>query len=204
MKTSTIEKIEKTEFTASAISRADEELFAACRRGDAAAWDKLVDRYQRLVSTIPRRAGLSEDVVEEVFQEVFLTLFEKLDDIEQPERLRSWLVTTAKFKTWRAFSREKISFQSYDFEEIGGIEGAFEVPDESPLPDAVLIEIEQQHLIRTAIDSLDERSKKIITMLYLSEPPASYAAVAAEIGVAETSISPLRARSLEKLVKLLR
>ena len=201
MKTAILEKIE---FSASSINLSDEELFSACRRGDESAWDKLVDRYQRLVCAIPRRAGLSEDLVEEVFQEVFLTLLEKLDDIEQPDRLRAWLVTTAKFKTWRVFKGEKISFQSFDFEEIGGIEGAFDVRDDSPLPDEVLVEIEQQHLIRTAIDWLDERSKKIITMLYLRHPAASYAQVASAIGVSETSISPLRARSLEKLVKLLK
>ena len=194
----------ETEFSAKGQAKSDAELLQACRRGEETAWNDLVDRYQRLISTIPRRAGLSEEQAADVFQEVFLTLFEKLDEIEQPDRLRSWLVTTAKFKTWRVYKGEKISFQSFDFEEIGGVESAFDVRDESPLPDAVLVEIEQQHLIRTAIDSLDERSRKIITMLYLRHPAASYAQVAAAIGVSETSISPLRARSLEKLVKLLR
>ena len=117
---------------------------------------------------------------------------------------RGWLVTTAKFKTWSTVSREKISFQSYDFEESGDFEGAFDVADESPLADAVLVKLEQQHLIRTAIDSLDERSKIIITMLYLRDPAASYADGGAAIGVSETSISQLRARSLEKIVKLLK
>lgn len=203
MKTATLEK---TEFTARAIDLTDEQLFAACRRGEAEAWDKLVDRYQRLVYTIPRRAGLPDDLVEEVFQEVFLTLLEKLDSIEQPERLRAWLVTTAKFKTWSAVSREKIFSRSSDFENADGDDFtlALDVADESPLPDEVLVEIEQQHLIRTAIESLDERSKKIIEMLYLREPSASYSEVAAAIGVSPTSISPLRARSLEKLVKLLK
>src|SRR5215210_4737156 len=90
----------QTQFSARDLTKSDAELLLACRRGDETAWDELVDRYQRLISTIPRRAGLGEEQTADVFQEVFLTLFEKLDEIREPERLRSWLVTTAKFKTW--------------------------------------------------------------------------------------------------------
>jgi RNA polymerase sigma factor (sigma-70 family) len=67
----------------------------------------------------------------------------------------------------------------------------------------VLVEMEQQHLIRTAIGELDERCRKILSMIYLSDTPASYAEVAATIGVGETSISPLRARCLKKVEKKL-
>ena len=85
----------------------DERLLEACRRGGESAWEMLVERYQRLIYAIPRRAGLDKDQAAEVFQEVFMTLIEKLDDIEQPERLQAWLVTTARRKTWRLISREK-------------------------------------------------------------------------------------------------
>jgi hypothetical protein len=40
-------------------------------------------------------------------------------------------------------------------------------------------------------------------MLYSNKGAASYAEVAKEIGVGETSISPLRRRSLRKLAKIL-
>jgi hypothetical protein len=43
----------------------------------------------------------------------------------------------------------------------------------------------------------------MLTMLYLTEPSASYAEVAQTVGVSETSISPLRARCLKKMLKLL-
>lgn len=198
METAVIQKIESP---LSAFDLEDKELFRACQRGEAAAWDALVERYQRLIVTIPRRAGLSEDLVAEVFQEVFLTLFQKLDSIQQPERLRAWLVTTAKFKTWEIFSREKSSRSQATADNWEG-ELLLGMPDGTLLPDEALLEIEQQHLIRTAIAALDERSRKIITMLYLNEPAASYAEVAAAISVSETSISPLRARALKKLVKL--
>ena len=189
------------EFSAKGLERSDAELVKLCRRGDQTAWDALVDRYRRLIFTIPRRAGLSEEQAADVFQEVFLTLFEKLDDIEQPEKIRSWLVTTAKFKTWGTVRSEK-GFYSPQTEE----EMEFEMTnlkDNAPLAEDALIQLEEQHLIRTALKELEARCQTILSMLYLQDPSASYAEVAAEIGVGETSISPLRARCLKKLSKIL-
>lgn len=181
----------------------DEDLLLACRRGDAAAWEALVNRFQRLIYAIPRRAGLDEDAASEVFQEVFTTLFEKLDDIEQPERLHAWLVTTARRKTWRHISRDRFS-KSYakDDEEDGDAE-LNAVPDSAPLPDEALIQLEEQHRVRTALGDLDERCRKLLTLLFYSAEPPSYAEIAKETGTREGSIGPTRARCLQKLTRLL-
>ena len=40
----------------------DEALILACRSGDPVAWETLIARYQRLVFSIPRRAGLDTDL----------------------------------------------------------------------------------------------------------------------------------------------
>ena len=185
-----------------AIETSDAALFAACRSGDQSAWDELIERYQRLLFAIPRRAGLSEDESSDVFQEVFATLFEKLDEIEQPEKIRSWIVTTAKFKTWGVIRGPRGKFTALDEEEM-----EYEMAnlrDAAPLADDTLIELEQQHIIRGAVRQLDERCRKILSMIYLRNDPASYAEVAGEIGVGETSVSPLRARCLKKLEKMLK
>jgi RNA polymerase sigma factor (sigma-70 family) len=190
-----------TALKASSLQKTDGELLLACRKGQQDAWDQLVERFQRLVSTVPRRAGLSEEQASDVFQEVFLTLFQKMDDIEQPEKLRSWLVTTAKFKTWNIIRGEK------EFSVAGGDDEQVDIlsliPDNSPLADNMLIEIEEQHLIRTALQELEERCRTILSMLYLSDDIPSYAEVAKVVNVSETSISPLRARCLKKLSQIL-
>jgi RNA polymerase sigma factor (sigma-70 family) len=192
---------EPSGFAATAIQRSDAELVRACRDGSQSAWDDLVARYQRLIYAIPRRAGLTDDQAADVFQEVFLTLFEKIDELEQPEKVRSWIVTTAKFKTWGAVRASK-GFYSRETEEEMEQEMS-NLADQTPLADEVLIELEQQHLIRTVVKQLEERCQKILTMLYLRNAAASYAEVADAIGVGETSISPLRSRCLKKLEKLL-
>lgn len=195
------EEIKADIFPASGLERSDAQLIAGCRRGDQDAWDTLVDRYQRLIYAIPRRAGLSEAQSADVFQEVFLTLFQKLDEIEQPEKIRSWIVTTAKFKTWATVRGSKGHYSPATEEEME-LEMT-NLTDTAPLADEMLIELEQQHLIRTALTQLEERCQKILSLLYLKNTPASYAEVAEAIGVGETSISPLRSRCLKKLEKLL-
>ena len=199
MSVSSSEKLDR--FPASSIDRSDAELVRECRAGRQAAWDELVSRYQRLIYAIPRRAGLTEEQAADVFQEVFLTLFEKLDEIEQPDKIRSWIVTTAKFKTWGIVRASKGLYSPESEEEME--QEMANIADRSPLADEMLIELEQQHLIRTGLKQLEERCQKILSMLYLRTAAASYSEVAEAIGVGETSISPLRSRCLKKLEKLL-
>lgn len=179
----------------------DAALVAACRQGDAAAWEQLVLRYQRLVYSIPRRAGMDEDTAAEVFQQVFATLVEKLDSIEQPERIGAWLATTARRETWRVSRRESrgVSFaQGQDDEDaINGL------VDQTLLPDELLVRLEEQHRVRLAVEALDERCCQLLTMLFYQSDPPSYAEIAAALGTTEGGIGPTRARCLQKLRRLL-
>ena len=185
----------------SRIASEDAALVRRCRTGDQSAWDQLVDRYQRLIYAVPRRAGLSEEQAADVFQEVFVTLLEKIGDIREPEKIRSWMVTTAKFKTWGIIRGNKDQYAPSTEEEMEAAMTA--VADTTPLADEMMIEVEEQHLIRSALKLIEERCQKILSMIYLCDPAASYAEVAAAIGVGETSISPLRTRCLKKLEKVL-
>lgn len=181
----------------------DKQLLLACRNGDQAAWEALITRYQRLMYAIPRRAGLDDDQAADVFQEVFTTLFQKLDDIDQPERLHSWLVTTARRKTWRVISKERNSQYRVTDDESDSAEELSKIADEAALPDEVLLKLEEQHRVRTAVATLDDRCRKLLTMLFYEAEPPSYAEIATALGTSEGSIGPTRARCLEKMLRLL-
>ena len=180
----------------------DEALVLACRRGDESAWETLIRRYQRLIYSIPRRAGLDEFSSAEVFQNVFVSLVQRLDQIEHPDRIHAWLVTTSRRETWRLIRGQResaaktISPEDYDAEVV-------ELPDGAPLPEEVLLQIEQQHKIRNAVTALDERCRHLIETLFYSSDPPSYSEVAAAFGLPEGSVGPTRARCLKKLLRLL-
>ena len=181
----------------------DLQLVLACRRGDQFAWERLIRRYQRLIYAIPLRAGLDEDRAAEIFQDVFTTLFEKLNDLEQPEKLQAWLVTTTRRKTLHAISRAHVRRQSQvNVDEPPHV--ATSIRDEAPLPDEQLMILEEQHRIRTALSSLDERCKTLLEMLFYSAEPPSYGDIAAALGIPEGSIGPTRARCLAKLLRVLK
>lgn len=178
----------------------DQELLLACRSGDESAWEALVLRYQRLIYAIPRRAGLDDDQAADVFQEVFTTLFQKLDEIEQPNRLHAWLVTTARRKTWRQLVRQKGTVSAED----EGVENEYlNLPDNTPLAEEVLLRLERQHEVRAAVAALDDRCRQLITMLFYRAEVPGYAEIAASLGTSAGSIGPTRARCLEKLQRLL-
>ena len=180
----------------------DLELVLACRRGDQLAWEKLVRRYQRLIYAIPRRAGLSEDDAAEIFQDVFTTLFEKLNDIQEPDRLQAWLVTTTRRRTLRTISRRPEKLRS-DTDENDGGSVAELMSDPALLPDEQLLLLEEQHQIRTAVSQLDDRCQTLVKLLFYQREPPSYAEVAQVLGVPEGSIGPTRARCLSKLLRIL-
>src|SRR5690242_17640432 len=87
--------------------RDDRELVAACLAGDAAAWEALVARYQRLVYSIPMKSRLSLDDAADIFQSVWLKLYEKLASLRDHEKLSSWLITTTTREVWRVAARNR-------------------------------------------------------------------------------------------------
>ena len=157
--------------------------------------------YQRLIYAIPQRAGLDSEQAADVFQEVFLALFEKPDHLEQPDRLQAWLVTTAKYKTLSALSKQKrgprISEISLDEE----ISPELVIPDASALPDEALARLEEQHLVRAALAALDERCRRLLTLLFYTNETPAYKEVAQQIGLATDSIGPVRNRCLKESQK---
>src|SRR5687768_13251498 len=136
----------------------NEELIQACRRGEAAAWEALVARYQRLVYSIPRQAGLDEDRSAEVFQRVFEKLIEHLNRIEQPDRIGAWLATTARREMWRLSQQASLT---QPLSEIDDSEDKTNpLSDGTLLPDEVLLHLEEQYTVRLAVTALDQRCRR--------------------------------------------
>jgi RNA polymerase sigma factor (sigma-70 family) len=179
----------------------NEELIRACRRGDGMAWEALIARYQRLVYSIPRRAGLDEDRSAEVFQRVFVKLVEHLDQIEQPARIGAWLATTAQREMWLLSQREGTVQPLMD--EDNSEDETDQLPDSAPLPDEILLRLEEQHTVRLAVAALDERCRRLLTLLFYRPDPLPYAEVATALEMSEGSIGPTRIRCLQKLRRLL-
>jgi RNA polymerase sigma factor (sigma-70 family) len=182
----------------------DAVLLAGCRRGEAASWRALVERYQRLVHAIVRRIGLDEHAAADVFQTVFARLFEHLPRIQAPERLQAWIVTTAKREALllRRRGRRTESTTRSDDEHSGpSIE---DIADDALLPEHLLEQLQKIDTVRQGLDRLDERCRRLLLMLFRDDDErVPYDEVASQLGVPIGSIGPTRSRCLGKLRRLL-
>jgi len=185
------------------MEKSDEELVAGCQQGDEEAWSLLAARYQRLLYAIPRRAGLDEDAAADILQQTFLKLLENLQKIQQPAQIHAWLVTTARRETLHFLRQRKKAPQvSLDAGE-GDESKEIEFPASEPLADEVLLEMERQHRVRTAVTNLDERCRNLVNLLFYQNAQIPYSEVARILGISEGSIGPTRARCLQKLLERL-
>lgn len=175
----------------------DAALAAHCLDGDAAAWEVLVRRYQRLVYAIALRAGLDAHAAADVFQTVFARLVQHLARIAQPARLQAWIVTTAKREALllRRRSERQVSMTVAD-----AADGAeWDLADEALLPDEALAELQELVRVRQALEALDERCRRLLHALFGDEPEPVYDQVALRLAMPRGSIGPTRARCLAKL-----
>ena len=70
----------------------DADLVALCRAGDPDAWHELVERFSRYVFAIATQAyGLRGQDAEDVFQDVFTRVFERLDTLRSDDAVRPWI-----------------------------------------------------------------------------------------------------------------
>ena len=80
---------------------ADRDLILGCKKGEARAWRRVLDRYERLVFSIPRSYGLSREDAADVSQLTFGILVQSLDTLTEESNLGAWLATVARRHTWR-------------------------------------------------------------------------------------------------------
>lgn len=182
----------------------DTSLVAACLGGEAEAWDALIERYQALIYSTLLRQGLAPSDADDVFQDVCLVLYSHLADLRDTSRLSGWLASTAKREAWRLFRRRGAAPTSQMPEREWEIENAAPIGgQEAPAPDALVIALEEQQLVRRAVEQLPDRCRTLLALLYMTDPPASYAEVSEKLGMPIGGIGPNRARCLQRLQKLL-
>ena len=178
----------------------DAALVRRCVAGDGTAWTLLVERYQRLVYAIVRRAGLDEHAAADVFQTVFARLIEHLPRLNDPGRLQAWIVTTAKREAILQHSRARrtVSLTRPDDDTHEAL--VAEPPDESPLPEEALAELQLLHRLRLALHELDARCRDLLVMMFADDDEKpSYEGMAQRLQMPVGSLGPTRARCLDKL-----
>jgi RNA polymerase sigma factor (sigma-70 family) len=168
-----------------------DELVPAAARGDQAAWNELVERFQGLVWATARAHRLSRTDAADVAQTVWLRLVENLDRVREPEHLGGWLATTAR--------RESLRFLKLNGRELPTDEERdFDVAVDDDPPELALLTGERDAAIWRAFARLGERCQALLRMLVAENEP-SYEEIGAALDMPIGAIGPTRMRCLEKL-----
>jgi RNA polymerase sigma factor (sigma-70 family) len=162
--------------------------------GDAAAWNRLMDQYGRLIWAITRDFNLVDSDASDVVQTTWLRLVEHIDELQQPERVGAWLATTARNECLRTIAARKriVPVGEPDrLEDMGGYE--------QPVDEALLA-AERAQRVRAALRLLPPRWQRLMELIMAEQP---YAVIADRLSVPVGSIGPTRGRCLDRLRVLL-
>jgi RNA polymerase sigma factor (sigma-70 family) len=161
----------------------DAELVARCRAGEEAAWEALVDRYARYVHAIVTRVyRLDPADAEDVFQEVFTRVFERLDTLRDDDALRPWIAQTARNCAVDALRRS-------------GRETAVDVVPEDV--DDALERLDEALTVHAALDRLSPDCHEILDRFFCRDE--SYRTIGAELELPAGTIASRIARCLSRL-----
>lgn len=166
----------------------DQDLVEACIDGDEASWAELIRKYQRLIYSTARVLCPEPADTADVFQQVCLELYRRLLHLRDVQSLPKWLIKVTRAKSVDMLRRRPRTTELAE--------------DEIPC-DPQIETLERHHELEQALEQLPERSRRLLTHLYFSEEPLSYAEIAQRLGIPVSSIGPTRARSLQKLRRLM-
>lgn len=173
-------------------SEADEVLVHECLEGNENAWSALIDKYRTLIFSIPLKYGLPVDDATEIFQSVCFSLLRELVHLREPKALPAWLIqlTAHKCVRWKHEQQRFVGATVLEEVALSSVES---------LPEKLLLDVEIQQLLRAAMDELSHDCRRLLDLLFLSDPPLRYDDAAAALGLATGSIGATRMRCLEKL-----
>ena len=167
------------------------ELLLGVRDGDPAAWEEIMRRYGKLVSTTVRSFRLQEADALDAVQMTWLRLAENAHRVQFPEKLGGWLVTTARRECLRILRQAKPAPNLIDVVPET-------VADPSAGPEQQVIDADTARTLRKLVAELPPRRRTLLRALFTSNP-LSYAEVARITGIPLGAIGPTRARALQQL-----
>ena len=162
----------------------DAHLVARCRTGDEDAWRELVERFSRYVYAICVQAyRLPEHDAEDVYQEVFARVYEKLETLREDEAFRPWI---AQLTRRLCIDRKR--------------SGSREEPADAVLEtaaDDVLGELEEAFDVHEALAALPENCQEILDRFFARDE--SYRTIGDALDLPAGTIASRISRCLTKL-----
>ena len=181
--------------------KADADLIARCRAGEAEAWDALFDKYYPVAArfVFQLSADFNHEDTEEICQETFLAVVRNLGSFQGKSSFQTWLLRVAANKAmdFRGKSRAEKRGGGMVHVSLDGAREHLDPPSRCPGPDTVLVNAETFRLIRQSLDQLDDPCREIIELRYYGD--LSYTEIATELRLNAKTVSSRLSKCLDRL-----
>lgn len=171
----------------------DDKLLASIAGGNEAATQLLVDRHLSRTLALSYRMLRDHGEAEEVSQDAFLRVWKTAS---------KWEPGRAKFTTWLHRVVTNLCIDRLRKRRTVQLDENFDIPDDSPDPEATLVQGELSGRVRSAMDKLPERQKTAILLSHYQG--MSNIETAAILDVSIEAVESLLARGRRALKKTLR
>lgn len=170
----------------------DSELFARAQRGDTAAYEEIVQRYQQVAFRTAYVITGSAAEAEDAAQDGFIKAYRALGRFRAGADPRPWLL---RIVANEARNRVRSTGRRHGL-ELRLAEG-FRKGDAAPSPEAAAIDSEGRERLLGLVNGLDEEDRNVIAMRYLLELNGEETAAA--LGVPEGTVKSRLSRALARL-----
>ena len=140
----------------------DAELIAEFKDGNRNGFNELVRRYQKKVYWIARRIVGSHDEADDVTQDVFVKVYEKLSAFRGDSEFYTWLYRIAVNTSFSVTSKRRFK----DLFQYNEVEDRVDIEQEA---DKALLQKEYQSLLEDAIAELPKQQKAVFQLRYFDE-----------------------------------
>ena len=169
--------MQPTDAMPSTAMTSDAELVAACLDGDREAFGRIVERYQRLLCSLAYSATGRLSESEDVAQEAFITAWQQLRDLREPEKLRPWLCGILRHKVGRL----RRSARREPVRQADSLEVAGEVPSsEEPAPNRAMKK-EEQEILWHALEQVPGLYREPLVLYYREHRSVEHVACALDL-----------------------
>jgi RNA polymerase sigma factor (sigma-70 family) len=152
--------------TAAGYIRTENELVHAVLRNDRDAFRELIRRYERLVMQIVCRMIKRVHDQEDLCQEVFLKVYDKLQHYRFESKLSTWIGRIAFNSCVNFLQRKQVAWMDASEQEAEDGQPVFIAADTRKQPDELLVQKEQAKLLWQLVDELPAIQQTIISLYH--------------------------------------
>ena len=146
----------------------DAQLIQRTLAGDETAFSTLVRKYQKPVHALVWRKIGDFHIAEEITQDIFLRVYEKLQTLKNPNRFAGWLYVIAARRCFAWCKKKRIPMKSLDAMSTEELEELAYVQYRAKEKDEETTE-QQREVVKQLLQKLPESERTVVTLHYLGD-----------------------------------